>query len=366
MKSLPGPAFKVEPYRVGLMGFSDGRVRVHKTLEETIVRHGRVLAEAIDSDPLLEVFPAGEIAYSAKLARQGALELRGGGAEAAVFNIPVFAFPNFSLIAARVLGMPVVLSSPKDGTLPGLGGIMASHGAMLQAGLRSQKLWGNPLEEPDLLKALSAFCRASGVIERMKGSVYGLFGGRSIGMNTGVPNTAEWMRKFGVDVEHIDQLEIIRRAESVEDRQAEAGYKWLCDHAGRVSTEGKAGPEHVKGQLKHYIAFKQIIEERGLDFVGIKCHIDLSEYFLTACASAMLLNDPYDWTGPREPVVTACEADSDGALTMQILKLISGFPSLLFDVRSYDFRRKLFVCCNCGAQPSWYCSPDTLSIAVTV
>jgi L-fucose isomerase len=50
----------------------------------------------------------------------------------------------------------------------------------------------------------------------------------------------------------------------------------------------------------------------------------------------------------------ACEADSDGALTMQILKLISGYPSLLFDVRSYDFENNVFVCCNCGAQPSWY------------
>ena len=50
----------------------------------------------------------------------------------------------------------------------------------------------------------------------------------------------------------------------------------------------------------------------------------------------------------------ACEADGDGALTMQLLKLISGYPSLLFDVRSYDFEKMLYVCCNCGAQPSWY------------
>ncbi len=352
--SFSEPVFSFEPYRVGLMGFSDGRVRVHKTLEETLARHGKVLKKAIESDPLLKAAPAGEIAYSSKLARQGALELRAGGAEAAVFNIPVFAFPNFSLIAARVLGLPVLLSSPKDGKLPGLGGIMAAHGAMLQANLTAEKLWGDPLAEPDLLRTLSSFCRASGVIERMKGSVYGLFGGRSIGMNTGAVNPAGWMRKFGVDVESIDQLEIVRRAGSIEDKEADTAYRWLCENAGRVSTEGKAAPEHVKGQLKHYIAIREIVEERGLDFVGIQCHYDLSEYFLTACAAAMLLNDPYDWNGPREPIVTACEADGDGALTMQILKLISGFPSLLFDVRSYDFERKLFVCCNCGAQPSWY------------
>jgi L-fucose isomerase-like protein len=39
---------------------------------------------------------------------------------------------------------------------------------------------------------------------------------------------------------------------------------------------------------------------------------------------------------------------------MQILKLISGYPALLFDLRSYDFQNRVYVCCNCGAQPSWY------------
>lgn len=348
------PVIDLAPYRVGLMGFSDGRFRVHKTLEDTIIRHSKVLAEAINSDPLLTAVEAENIAYSAKLARQGAMELRSKQVEAAVFNIPVFAFPNYSLIAGRVLELPVLLNSPKDGKLPGLGGIMAAHGAMLQANLQAIKLWGSPLEELELQNTLSAFCRAGGVIQRMKGSVYGLFGGRSIGMNTGVVNTAEWMRKFGVDVEHIDQLEIIRRAEQVDDAEAEKAYQWLCENAGKVSTNGKASPEHIKGQLKHYIAIKNIISDMGLDFIGVKCHYDLSEYFLTACGSAMLLNDPYDWTGSKEPVVMACEADGDGALTMQILKLISSFPSLLFDVRSYDFENELFVCCNCGAQPSWY------------
>jgi L-fucose isomerase len=33
---------------------------------------------------------------------------------------------------------------------------------------------------------------------------------------------------------------------------------------------------------------------------------------------------------------------------------VSGYPSLLFDIRSYDFANNLFVCCNCGALPSWY------------
>jgi L-fucose isomerase len=323
-------------------------------LEPTILRHAQVLQQVIRTDPLLTPVEASMLVNSSGAARRVAKELRAADVEATVFNIPVFAFPNYSLIAARVLELPVLLSSPLEGTLPGLGGILAAHGSMRQVGLKSRKLWGDPRENPDLQRSLSAFCRASGAIQRMKGSVYGLFGGRSIGMNTGSVDAAEWMERFGVDVEHVDQLEIIRRADSVPPEEVDRGYQWLVDRIGKVADHGKAAPEHVKRQISHYLAIQGIISEMGLDFVGIKCHYDLSEYYVTACVSAMLLNDPYDWNGPKEPQVMACEADGDGALTMQLLKLISGCPSLLFDVRSYDFGRNVYICCNCGAQPSWY------------
>jgi len=349
-----GPPFAAEPYRVGILSFSDGRLRVHDSLVETVNRHARVLAEAIRQDPLLRVLEPAEVVHSVVGARLAAKQMRSCDAEAAVFNIPVFAFPNFSLLAARILEMPVLLSSPRDGTVPGLGGILAAHGAMAQVGLKSRKIWGNPLEEPALQARLSAFCRASGAVARLKGSVYGLIGGRSIGMNTGVANPQDWMRRFGVDTEQIDQIELVRRARTVDEEEVERAYAWMVTRMGRVSTEGKAAPEHVKEQIRHYIALRGIIEENGLDFIGIKCHYDLSEYVVTACASAMCLNDPYDWNGPKAPFVAACEADSDGALTMQILKLISGYPSLLLDIRHYDEECGAYVCCNCGAQPSWY------------
>ena len=347
-------ASMLQPYRVGLLSFSDGRLRVHETLREPILRHEQALRAAFAADPLLEALPSGEIVHSSRLARSRAKALRAVDAEALVFNIPVFAFPNFAMIAARVLGLPVLLSSPQEGRLPGLGGIMAAYGALAQVGHAAVKIWGDPGQDAALAATLSAFCRASGVIERMQGSVYGLIGGRSIGMNTGSVNTAQWMQQFGVDVEHIDQLEIIRRAEAADPAEVERAYAWMTSKMGKVSREGKAAPENVKTQIRHYIATREIIADRGLDFVGVKCHYDLSEYFATQCVSAAFLNDPYDWNGPKEPTMMSCEADGDGALTMQILKLISGYPSLLFDVRSYDHQNRVYVCCNCGAMPTWY------------
>jgi L-fucose isomerase len=70
--------------------------------------------------------------------------------------------------------------------------------------------------------------------------------------------------------------------------------------------------------------------------------------------SAAFLNDPYDWNGPKEPVPLACEADSDGALSMQILKLISGKPPSLLDLRFYDKKKQVYVMPNCGSAPTWF------------
>ncbi len=55
--------------------------------------------------------------------------------------------------------------------------------------------------------------------------------------------------------------------------------------------------------------------------------MDLTEAFM---------NDPYDWEGPHEPIVDATEADMDGALTMEIFKLLSSSPGLFGDVRHYN------------------------------
>jgi len=73
-------------FRVGLMSFSDGRLRVHRTLEDTIKSHGSLLAEAIGKDPMLQPVAATQLAHSSKIARAVASEMRAAGIEAAVFN----------------------------------------------------------------------------------------------------------------------------------------------------------------------------------------------------------------------------------------------------------------------------------------
>lgn len=340
--------------KVGILSFSDGRKRVHDSLQPYIQECENKIEHALKQTGNVDVYTGKEVIWNVELANIEARYMVSKQVDALILNVPVFAFPNFSAIAAYLQNTPCIAIAPVNGALPGLGGLQAAVNMIRQVNVKCEKVWGN-IEEEKTLEKVMRFLRAAYAVSKLKGQVYGLLGGRSIGMGSGAVNPDIWMNLFGVDVEHIDQLEIIRRAEKVDVNKVENAFKWLECNTGSIRYDGdKLTPESLRMQIKCYYATKEIINERKLDFIGVKCHYELSEYYVTQCLSAAFFNDPYDWDGPKEPFVYSCEADSDAALTMQVMKLISGKPVLFFDFRHYDKENGVFVFCNCGAMSTWY------------
>jgi L-fucose isomerase len=149
----------------------------------------------------------------------------------------------------------------------------------------------------------------------------------------------------------------MRRSDLVDRKDVDRAMKWLAERLRAVNfDDNKLTRDALERQVRTYIATKQLVSERHLDFAGVKCHYDMSEYHVTQCLSAAFFNDPYDWDGPKDPFVLSCEADSDGALTMQIMKLISGLPVLFIDLRYYNHQEQTLTLCNCGAMSTWYAS----------
>ena len=78
-------------------------------------------------------------------------------------------------------------------------------------------------------------------------------------MGSGAVNPDVWMNEFGVDVEHIDQLEIIRRAGEIEDSRVIRAFDWLQEKMGSIRNNGKKLTEDsLKQQIKCYIATKDL------------------------------------------------------------------------------------------------------------
>lgn len=339
--------------RVGILSFSDGRESVHEGLAGYIRECAENIKRELEKTGEVEICGDSKIVSGNGQAKAYALELKAQLPDVVVFNVPVFAFPNFSLIAASVLQLPVLAISNVNGELPGLGGLQAACNLMRQCGYLCEKVWGN-IEEKEVLERCMHFLRAAHAVTNITGQTFGLLGGRSIGMGSGAASPDEWQRVFGVDIDHMDQSEILRRAAFVPEEKVEHAFQWLTEKTKIAYDSDKLTEDSLKEQIRHYYATKEICEEKGFSFIGVKCHYELSAYYCTQCLSAAFFNDPYDWDGEKEPMVFSCEADAEGGLTMQIMKEISGLPVIFSDFRYYSKEKNLFYFCNCGAMATWY------------
>ncbi len=344
----------MEKIKVGILTFSDGRKNVNDELKNINRKFQSSLAKALEKNGEIEIIESKEIVWKASLAKKEALKLRDLGAEMTIFNYAVWAFPHFSVIASEFAPSPFLLFGNVNPQYPGMVGMLAAAGALDQSGTFHKRVWGD-INDEKVYKQVMSFVRAAHAFKKLKGQRYGVIGGRPMGMYTAVPNVDLWKKIFGVDVEHVDQYEVIRLSQAVSDEKAMEGVKWLESHVKAVHYDGKQlTPEKLALQVKSYHAIQKIIEENELDFGGIKGQPELTNNFVTMDIAEAFMNDPYDWEGTHEPFVLATEADSDGALTMQIMKLMARTPVLFADVRHYDAEDNFFDLCNSGEHATYF------------
>ena len=305
--------------RIGLLSFSDGRDFVNRDLRTFI---GAV--EARIENRLVaaghEVLRAQAIVERNDVAVREARRLASQRPDTTIFNIPVWAFPHLSMLAAAETPGPLLLFSNVSPEYPGMVGMLAAAGALDQIGRAYGRAWGD-IDDDHVAESVLRWVAAGGALSSLRGKTFGRIGGRPMGMYTAVANPTDWISKFGVDVEEIDQWELVRRAAEVDPARAEAGREWLERHAAAVHYDGKQlTPELLERQVRSYHAMRELIDEWHLDFSGIKGQPELTTHFATMDVTEAFLNDPYDWEGPKPVHVCATEADMDGALTMRILK----------------------------------------------
>ncbi len=344
----------MEKIKVGILTFSDGRKSVNDELKDINSKFQSSLADALRRSGEIEVIESKEAIWKASIAKREALRLRDMGAEMTIFNYAVWAFPHFSVIAGEFAPAPFLLFGNVNPQYPGMVGMLAAAGALDQSGTVHKRVWGD-INDTKVYKKVLSFVRAAHAFKSLKGQRYGLIGGRPMGMYTAVPNVDLWKKLFGLDVEHVDQYEVIRLSQKISDARANAGVKWFEKHAKAVHYDGKQlTAEKLALQIKSYHAIQRIVEENELDFAGIKGQPELTNNFVTMDVAEAFMNDPYDWEGKHEPFVLATEADSDGALTMQILKLMARTPVLFADVRHYDSQDGFFDLCNSGEHATYF------------
>lgn len=269
-----------------------------------------------------------------------------------VWNFPFLCWPFINTLG----DIPVLSLSNNNGKFPGNVGLLASDGALRQAGKRTHRIVGD-LKDPSTQKQVLDWIRASQAATVMKNEVMAVYGGHSMGMETGFAHLTPTLKTLGTTFYQIDQLLLVEEMKTICDSAVKKGREWFEKLLGnRLLYDGKMlTPTTLETQIRLYLAMDKVNKEKGFDFCGLKGQREMTEYVCLGDVPEMILNDPYDWNGPKEPTVCATEADAYAAVTMQIMKYISGgLPSLFMDVRLYHPELDIWDWCNSGNHASYF------------
>jgi L-fucose/D-arabinose isomerase len=353
------------PLKVGLLDFGDGRSFLQAPLAPVNAEFRDKLVHRLAADGV-EVVTGDEVIWQNEIAVRNGRRMAAAGVDAVIFNFSVWAWPQYARVAAQFCPQPIVMFATVNPRYPGLVGMLANSGSLDQAGIRFTKCFGDVANDA-VYATLRAQIRAVAAAGRLRGLTYCLIGGRSLGIDTTVIDPAQWMAEFGIDVDHVDQMELVRRAEALVAGDGRIGpaLEFLERSVGRIHWTPPNAPfrltrDLLRRQLGLYYAALDLVEEFKYDFCGIKGQRELTEHYATADVAEAFLNDPYGPDGtPKPPIVCATEADSDAALTMQLMKLLTGTPVLFADVRHYHDDLGVWDLCNSGEHATYFAGAST-------
>jgi len=347
--------------RVGILTFGDGRDFLKEPLADVNAKFLKQLVDRLEGDGF-DVVTGTEVLWQNDVAVREGRRMAAENVDCVIFNFAVWAWPQYARVAAQFLPQPILMFADINPQYPGLVGMLANAGSLDQVGIPFYKTFGNIADDAVLARVRSRILAISAA-NRLRGQTFGLFGGRSLGIDTAVADPALWMEQFGIDVDHVDQMELVRRAE-LEMAKPEArinpALEYLKKHVRNIQwTEPDAQmrltEDLLRRQLGMYFAALDLCRQFKYDFCGIKGQRELTEHFATADVAEAFLNDPYGPDGqPKEMIVCSTEADMDAALTMQIFKLMANTPVLFADIRHYHEDLGVWDLCNSGEHATYF------------
>jgi len=349
---------------IGIVMLNDEREHVYKQNNEENMRVVNQWAELIRKNIVNidgtkpDVIVGSEIITGIRKAQKVGEELSRANCKQVimcynVWNFPFLVWPFINSVGNNI---PILSLSNNNGQFPGNVGLLATDGALRQAGIRTHRIVGE-IDSEKTRQDVFNWIRASLAVTTIRNEVYGCYGGHSMGMETGYYHLTPTLKVLGTTVRQIDQLLLVEVMKNVDEKEVKKGFDWFTELLGdRIRYDGKMlTPETLKTQIRLYLAMERVNEEKGFDFCGLKGQRELTEYVCLGDVAEMLMNDPYNWRGSKESFVCSTEADSYAAITMQLLKYITGgLPTLFMDVRLYHQDKQIWDWCNSGNHSSYY------------
>lgn len=335
------------PISVGLVSTSSGQ-RLWPESEKNQAKEFLNKAANFLEDLNFDVFKYPKIVCTPQEGINAAKEIINKGAEVLICYIGGWSYSSAIVALANEINIPIILWTNSRPDTAGLVGAGIAKGALDEIGIKYNFVYGNFDQEKSKYK-ITQLVKGLSVRSRIKNSKFGLFGNRTFGMNTTVIDINQWKKRFNVEVECFDQIELLEQAKTANASEVSKAKMWM-KNTFKLLQKDKSIKEVLTRSIRLYIAMLEIIKNHDLDFAAVRCLPELPRYYSTFCVANALLNATVDYKGKKESFVCACEADGNGALTMQILKNLTSSSVSFGDVRYINPDDGILVVCNCGSQ----------------
>lgn len=244
-----------------------------------------------------------------------------------------------------------------------LASVLATHS---QKGLPAFGIYGHDVCEADdtsipadVQEKLLRFGRASVAAATMRDKSYLQIGSVTMGIGGSIISPEFIEEYFGMRVESVDEVEIIRRmTENIYDeKEYEKALAWTKAHCKEGWDKNpefiRKTPEQKEKDWEFTVKMMCIIKDlyNGNKNLPAGCEEEAvghnaicggfqgqrqwTDFYPNCDYPEALLNTSFDWNGAREPYVMATENDTLNGIGMLFMKLLTNRAQMFADVRTY-------------------------------
>jgi len=245
-----------------------------------------------------------------------------------------------------------------------LAAVLASHA---QKGLPAFGIYGHEVQDVDMVdtipedvkEKLLRFGRAAIAVATMRGKSYLQIGSQCMGIGGSIMDQDFMEEYFGMRVESVDEVEILRRMEEgiYNEEEYQKALKWTKEHCkeGRDDNPDfvKFSDEEKEKQweftVKMYCIIKDLMagnknlpegfeeEMVGHNAIvgGFQGQRQWTDHWPNCDYPEALLSSTFDYEGAREPYTLATENDVLNGMGMLFMRLLTHRAQIFADVRTY-------------------------------
>ncbi|RBW67375.1 sulfoquinovose isomerase [Bacillus taeanensis] len=313
----------------------------------------RAESEAWLTEMCEKVISPSEILTSVEELEQFLSEIHSNDIDVIIYQSVTFADAEFIAKTIEKLPQQVIVWSVREPSVGGrlrlnslTGGNSTCH--TLKVHNRSYRfVFGNPTESA-LQKRIYRYLKTEEVVKKLAQLTIGVVGDHPPGFYFSSTDEKELEERTGVHIQNIDLLEAFKKCAELPKEE------WLqaVERAEKQVIGLNRSDETVIKFAQFYTYIKNIIENEGINALAVRCWPEFfNELGAAACSTLSQFTE--------DGVVSSCESDIHGSISMFILQEFGGSAPYLGDLVHLNEENNSVTFWHCGAGAYSLANPKT-------